>query len=331
MSELGPLLDQFRELTKPDPTSAARLRADLDQNDGPVSLSALKQWPGHPAVEQRVRNRISQQRPASRRRLVMGTVALCVAVCLVAVLWGRDVSLEEPLRSEAQHTTFNLIPSVEVVFQGTGNVSGTRQNPTVDWHYGDINFDVATGSEVALIVRTREGEFRPLGTVFRVERNALGTQVMVERGRVQVDCVDETHTIVGAGDKATCLPISAAGMLARARAQQRADASPAEVLQTAELALQAKSPPKGAVRGELLVVQMYALMDLKRLNEALTTADQYLDSGYATREAEVRSHAARMAFELSDCEKVGQYVAEGEENPLWARCLTQKTNGNDDR
>ena len=76
MSDLRPLLDRFRELTRPEPSSVARLRPDLTLRDEP-RLPALGRPRGHSA------------------RLVLWITAVVAALCVLAFLWTRDPLIEE--------------------------------------------------------------------------------------------------------------------------------------------------------------------------------------------------------------------------------------------
>ena len=96
-------------------------------------------------------------------------------------------------------------------------MAGTERSPHIVWHSGK-SIDVDPQAGLAVTVETTDGTSRVLGTVFRVDRSALGTTVDVSRGQVEVNCKDQSSHRLVSGNRALCMPTSAAGMLGRARA-----------------------------------------------------------------------------------------------------------------
>ena len=127
---------------------------------------------------------------------------------------------------------------------------------------------------LSVTVETTDGEIRVLGTVFRVERSALGTAVDVTRGQVEVNYEDQSSHRLMSGNQALCMPTSAAGLLGRARA---ITGQPELVLASIEQGLELDSHP--AVEGELRALQVDVLVELSRNQDAMAAARAYLSLG----------------------------------------------------
>lgn len=230
-------------------------------------------------------------RSRTRWRMVGGfAVAGLVAAGLAFTLVPRS--------SGPVHATFAdtgsraLTGEVATAWSGEGEASGTARAPRIRWEAGRIDVEVEPGRGIDLAVETDEAEVRVVGTRFSVDRGALGSAVRVERGTVEVRCVDGSGRRLGAGEAVTCVPVRAAPLLRRARALQAAG-SPADALVAVGQAL---AEPDAIVRDEVLALQVALLVELGRGPEAVAAALAYLGRDGAVRTAEV----ARLALPAAD-------------------------------
>jgi len=332
------LLDNYREEirsmnanTLEDRRAVARVRARIDDTlRGPDPFAAerrvllgLMPAPEAAGVDRvRRRVRISLTAPAPQRRpwwvvaggglLMAGAAA--AAVALVAQPSAQDptpppeaapialaVTLSSPDRFEA------IAPTGELAlrYRGQGALTGDAAAPRLAWEAGAIEVDLAPHRGVDLRVETREALVEVVGTAFSVERGPMGTRVAVTDGAVQVTCTGEPARTLrpggGALSEADCLPITAAGLLGRARAQRAGGADADAVLETAAMGMEAGGIGADRARGELALLRVQTLADAGRGDEALAAADAWLEGGDDARRVEVLTVAARVALE-SGCE-----------------------------
>lgn len=265
-----------------------------------------------PAVAQRVRARVqASARPTAvgrGRRLL--TVAVVTGALAASALLATRQALEpappapEPvaaaLEAVGKWAIDVSIPNVALSYDGIGEITGTSDAPRIRWDHGTINVEVSSGKGIALAVETREAKVRVVGTGFTVQRDALGTQVSVRHGRVEVDCGTEVTRVLDAGDEVTCLPRSAATLLGRARALQAAGGSEAEVLETLDraLAMPDKTP---AYADEIAARRIQTLLALGRHQDALDAAQGYFAGPTGARRRDVELLAASAAVSLGGC------------------------------
>lgn len=213
---------------------------------------------------------------------------------------------------------------VTLATNGVGQLSGTPQAPVIDLSSGSVKVQVEPNQGIDLRVRTPDGEVQVIGTIFSVDRSALGTAVSVERGKVAVRCTDGTqHAGLLPGESALCLPTTPEGLLGRAVALRESGANNAEVSTAIDAGL---SGATGSTRAELLALRMDQALQAGEHAAALEDAKAYLDSGESGR----REHALRVAARLSatqSCEAAAPFLSElrgmGEANPepeLTAHC-----------
>ena len=195
-------------------------------------------------------------------------------------------------------------PGVALRVDGTGEVGGTAQAPRIDWTGGALSVEVTPGQGIALTVVTREAVVRVIGTVFTVDRDALGTRVDVSRGKVEVTCSDGPVHALTAGRTATCLPTTAPGLLARANRLKKDGAPARRILEAVEAALPMASGP---FRAELLALQAETLLASGRERQARAAADAYLESG-GPRRLEVLQIAASAALAVDGCAAALPYL-----------------------
>jgi ferric-dicitrate binding protein FerR (iron transport regulator) len=253
----------FRDATEPSPEAIERLVRSFS---GRPTTSRLQRLP-----EPRGPVRTTPRRPRWPILVVVPLLAATVAF----VLWPR--SIEARLDAAATVTT-DASPEVRLSYSGTGDVRGTRAAPVVHWEVGTLTAEVEPGTP--FVVETDEGTATVLGTRFTVVRDALGTTISVERGRVRVSCGD---IVLDPGQSRTCLPVRPSGWLARARALRRSDPKAAADAVLDGLAI---SVPGDPVRGELLALHIELLGDDP--DAARSSARTYLREGYTARAEQIR-------------------------------------------
>lgn len=219
------------------------------------------------------------------------------------------VSLAMSASAESTALTATLGEHVAVEYSGVGQASGTSQAPRIDWESGVATFSVTPGQGIELLVRTPEGEVRVLGTIFDVERSALGTQVRVKRGKVGVKCEDGSAVEITEGQLHTCLPTTATGQLGRARALQAASASSDETLQATASGL-AASDVSAATRAELHAVRLEVFTSLASWPQALEEARAYLNTRQEARRPWALQRAAQLSALVEGCSAAQVYLAE---------------------
>ena len=294
-----------------------------------ANQEALRAWArqtaSYPEAELRLRARLQAPRPRATPRWVGGAAAgLAAAAALAFSLWP-----DPPLDAVLPTTGARALGSfVSVTLDGQGSARGTRRDLTLDWHQGTIAVEVEPDQGVALRVLTEEASVRVVGTGFSVNRSALGTEVSVRHGRVQVDCVDGPAAALGAEERLTCLPVTAAGALGRARALE-GTVSAEELLAELDQAL-ARPDVAGAVASELQAMRTSALLREDRAAEALHAAEAALQMGAPTRALELHRVAARLRLRDNDCSGALAHLlalrdadALGEDAPWLPVCMSE--------
>ena len=275
-----------------DPTAAAQARVL-----GRVARSRRAlETPWRPSFVGGARPRNPWQAPA-----FAAAALACVAVGLVWWLQAQVVDDEVPALVLAPATPDALpetelsatdaqqilapLPGLELTMLGQGALSGTEAAPVVTWRRGRLDVEVDPDEHIGLVVQTEEGEVRVVGTGFSVDRDLLGTHVDVHHGRVIVVCRSADELSLGEGEKTTCLPVTAAGLLGRARLLSQGGASAKQILDAADAGLRVSPRPDG-IWGELVYLRMSTLQRAERFDEARAAATQYIDSGQLPRRAE---------------------------------------------
>lgn len=307
MTEGPKPLRQFAEETWPDERELARLN---------LKLTA-----------------VVERHPAPTRSLwwiplAAGALAAAALIALApaepAVQPAAPTALAMHFESAGQAVESHPTDQVTLATNGVGQLSGTPRAPVIDLSSGSVKVQVEPNQGIDLRVRTPDGEVQVIGTVFSVERSALGTAVSVERGKVAVRCTDGTqHTALLPGESALCLPTTSEGLLGRAVALRGSGADNTEISAAIAAGL---SGATGGTRAELLALRMDQSLQAADLAAALEDARAYLASGETGR----REHALRVAARLSaaeSCEAAEPFLSElramGESNPepeLSAQC-----------
>jgi ferric-dicitrate binding protein FerR (iron transport regulator) len=307
MKPFREIFARFRRETAPSPRSIERLRERVghEVSDAQVSRAVLQHLPGvAPGAEARVRARLAAPRPAPSRRpvVVVGLVGLAAAaagLALVALQDDPQAPVQASLSSDTQRAELSPSPELALVYQGVGSLDGTRQAPHIRWESGTVHLDVEPEQGIELVVDTPEAQVQVVGTAFAVTRDALGTRVEVDRGRVRVTCLDGDSHMLGAEERVTCLPTNAQRMLVRINELRARGASPEQLLASAEHALERY--PGTVLDSELQVARIEALHRLDRFSEAYRQAQAYLEAGHEARRDDLLVLTARLAFDQGGC------------------------------
>jgi ferric-dicitrate binding protein FerR (iron transport regulator) len=276
-----------------------------------------------PAGEDRVWQRLQASRGA-RRRWPVGAAVLLSASALAALWWGSQPAAPRAQSFDvAAPTIATWSDGVRLEVNGQGEVRGTDGDLVVAWSTGAVRAWVEPDRGTRLRVQTEEAVVDVVGTVFTVTRDRLGAHTAVERGKVRVTCADGWTGEVGPDDgPRTCLPVRAALLLGRADALIDAGAAPALVKETLDRGLVLATDQ--AVEEELRVRRMSVHAELGDVDAALTDAREAL-GGQATRAAEIRRFAGRLALTAGGCAAALEFLdgpeALPEEQVLLAECL----------
>lgn len=237
--------------------------------------------------------------PRARRRAVrVGGFALATVALLAVWATRPELARTLDLDASASPASHAWSEQVALVVHGHGRAAGTSRDVRIDWISGTVRVEVTPHAGVALSVVTPEALVEVVGTVFTIDRGALGSTVTVERGGVKVACEDGWRGMLEAGTTHTCLPTTAAGLLARAEALMD-DGRPTEaVLETLDRGLRIAGD--GPVHGELLARRMHQRAAVGDVDGALDDATRYLER-HADRTADVQRFAAWLALSERGC------------------------------
>jgi hypothetical protein len=298
-------IKDFGRETAPSSAASERvLERALGGSPGPEYAGSLIReipaaWPG---AEERVLRRALAGRPRAAGAGWLWAPALVGAAALLALLAlpGRGPSEDEllaasgaevpapgaleggapeaaPLQGRldaSAQATWDGTPGVRLVYTGAGEIGGTAQAPRLQWRRGSLRVEVDPAEHLALEVHTEEGRVRVLGTIFTVERDALGTRVSVERGHVAVDCAGGASSELTAGGAGECLPATAPGLLGRARHLLEAGAPTALVIDALDRG-QALAGPETFDGRELQALRVRALLQAGDTPGACAAAATY--------------------------------------------------------
>jgi ferric-dicitrate binding protein FerR (iron transport regulator) len=147
---------------------------------------------------------------------------------------------------------------------------------------GSLDVEVPANRGLAVSVTTREAQVEVVGTGFTVDRSAEGTLTRVRHGAVRVTCVGGQPTVLREGQSALCGPVSAAGLLARARERRAAGAGIDRLLVDLDAGL-ARTLPRDPVGVELRLLRAEILFNAGRLDEARADVDRLRAEGVGAR------------------------------------------------
>ena len=233
----------------------------------------------------RFRRRL-RRAPRRRHPLALvggGAVAGALAACVLVLLLPERALHPQPLSTLA-HAELRATDHVQLDYAGRGELVGDAEAPRIHWESGRLTARVTPNRGVDLQVLTPEATVRVVGTVFSVERDLLGTRVQVQRGKVSVTCAGGQELLLVGGDEGECLPRTAAGLLARARALQEAGGADLRVLASLDAGLDRQSTP--AVRAELRWVRAEHLAAMGLHDDARSEARAALRSEPMHRRAD---------------------------------------------
>lgn len=257
-------------------------------------------------------DRVARRVAAPHRRPIAGKLLVAAAVVVAAVRLGRPAPLDLDLTGkdlEIQPTD-----AVRLNTSGTGHLAGTARQIHIAWESGHLDVEVEPDRGITLEVVSPDGRVEVVGTGFSVDRGALGTEVQVRHGKVRVTCGAEAPILLDAGGARTCLPLTAAGLLGRARAQQAGGASPPVVIDTVNRGL--ALAPAGTIRDELEVVRIDAELAAQDFAAARAEADHYLTRGASHRRTDVLGVAATLAWTAEGCDAARPWLVELGDSPL---------------
>ena len=305
---------EMRSRTAPREAGIGRVRERLDRQLAPATaeLSHLPEPTELAAarVRARLRSRPRRQVPVWASAATVGVVAAALAL-LTVVMPRPDAPVAVTLSGAGDEVV--LTEHVRAWHDGRGAVAGTERDLVIDWEVGRIELEVDPDEGVALEVRTPEGTVSVVGTRFAVVRDATGTSIEVEHGAVRADCGATGESdpsgrpaavlgfVVAAGERAECLPVTASGWLARARAEEGRSAPASTVLARADAGLRLDAP--APIASELEVARMGALLRDGRSSEALDASERALAGADAARAQELHRAAARLALAAGDCDR----------------------------
>lgn len=303
---LDDILGEIRGLTSAGPTDAARLRERL-----PADLTRLREGGGVPALRV-VGDDAPEPPPAAHpgRAARIGWVALA-ALALVGVgvgAWSAQQPAAPPppvalSASLAPGAAPVQIDGLALTLEGEGTLEGTSRAPVVRWESGRVALEVDPAAGLDVRVATPDAEVRVLGTVFSVERTALGTTTAVERGTVSVSCGDGTAVTLTHDASVTCLPTTAGGLLGRAQALRAASAPVTAVLGALDAGL-AVARSSSATATELAAQRVLTLEEMGRTSDALSQALALVEAGHPLRRQMILQAAVRLALAEGACEAV---------------------------
>ncbi len=252
---------------------------------------------------------------------------LALAAAALVAIWGTRPEVErvQHLVVEAEVQAHDWGDDVDLEVLGAGMVTGTDHDLEVAWTTGTLRAEVTPNSGTTMSVRTDEALVQVVGTRFAVDRNALGSTVSVDRGKVEVTCDDGWTGTLGADQAHTCLPVTAAGLLGRADALID-DNNHSALGHTLDEGI-ARAEPGNPALGELLVRRIQHRRDSGDIDGALADARRYTDADIKTRRAQVQRAAAWIALADRGCETATPWLTalhdsgSVEETVLLAECV----------
>lgn len=271
-------LDAFEAGTQPEDAAVARVRARV--------LHSLDQA------------ELAQARLVRRMSLAVPVAAVALLMLLFAI--PRKTALPGPgepavvVASELDWSALEATREVRFDYRGEGELSGTREAPQLAWRSGTVKASVEPDRGIELVITTPESRVRVIGTVFEVTRSALGSQTRVERGIVRVDCALGTRAVLRRGQRHTCMPATAAGLLGRARRLQDDGARPSQVLEALDLSV-GRPDASGPVLEEIAWVRVEVLATSGRRRAALAEARRLVAAGGGHRHDELLDTIERLS------------------------------------
>jgi hypothetical protein len=130
-----------------------------------------------------------------------------------------------------QRTEWSELSSdVRLLTGGAGAVASEGNVHDIAWHEGLLEVDVTPNAGVDLTVTTLDATVHVVGTHFVVDKQLWGTEVAVDRGKVDVQCDNTPERVrITGGERWVCY-VSAASGLGHAQALLAQGAPPLDVL-----------------------------------------------------------------------------------------------------
>lgn len=307
-------LEALGRETAPEPEAVDRARARLAQTLDPSALRALLREIPAPPPEAAARVRARLEAPLAaptrwRRRAAAAAGALLLAAWL---LWPSPAPLDVALSAELPAPTTE---GLQLDVSGDGQLQGTVEAPRVLWREGDLGLT----SERPFELETREALVRGQRARLTLRRDPLGTHLSLLEGEATLRChLDGDEQIVRSGGAASCLPVSAEGLLARARALHAGGAAPEALLPELE---RAERLADGPLLAELRAwrVELLARAGDPR---ALPQARDWLAQGHQLRREAILRIAAGLALRAEGCDGARPFLSElAADDPDAARLL----------
>lgn len=241
-----------------------------------------------------------------------------IAVLLAVGAWAWPVQRLD-LALEGDGTVVQPTDHVRLGVTGEGRLDGAADALHIRWQAGRLEVEVDPDEGVDLRVSFEEGEVQVVGTAFVVDRNALGTSVLVKRGKVLVRCGKERAFVLTPGGPHVCLPVTASGFLLRARVLQRERAASRLVLDAVEKGFSLE--PQRNVLDELVATRIAERLRMGDIEAARAEAEGVVARGGAPRHAELLRLLATIAYRTEGCEAAGRWLAQGAVAPdITAAC-----------
>jgi len=324
-----PALSLFAQETEPDRGDLARLEARVAASlPNPAAAGVLLPLMPGPTSQMlaSMRARVGGITPRHRPEPSAAFAVIAVAALLLLVVFQRPSrQAPEPiaveLQAPSQWSEAQPVEALSLRFRGNGTVSGDSEAPRIDWRWGELDVDVDPTAGLAVTVQTDEATIRVLGTAFLVDRSPLGTDVVVARGEVAVECAG-SETVIGVNEQRTCLPLSSEGRLGRARALHDRDGASRALLEEVE---SIGADPSDAAGYELLALRIEILSQLEDYDDALDAAEA-LAAQHGPRREELLHVTAGLAYALHGCSRASPHLSsllrEGVATPEEQRLLT---------
>jgi len=270
----------------------------------------------HTALDPTTARRLTRRLETDRRPAGGGVLRLALVLAAAAVVLVGAWRLTVPGEAPGDLVTYQL--------EGEGERIGREAFVLRE---GRVDVEVVPERGVDLTVSTDEATVRVVGTVFSVSREAWATEVEVARGEVAVTCVGASERRLRAGQRHRCLPDDLPTLLLRASHLAQDRAPLAVRLETLDRAAPFVPSDSDPAAGELLAHRVRALQDAGRLDDALATAERYLEAGHEARRVALLGFVARRRYDAAGCAAqtlLERAVAEGGPGPealLLASCL----------
>jgi hypothetical protein len=268
-----------------------------------------------PGSVDRVRRRLEfldEELPAPRPQwpLQLALVAAGVAVGVGIGRWDTTPRAEAAAVMASDIVTHEALrDGVMAHYTGEGSFRRDGDDLDVTWSDGTLELEVAPGAGLDVEVRTDEALVQVVGTVFEVRRDVTGTHVQVSRGRVEVRCTGASQQVLSAGEEASCLPTTVAGLVNRATALAEAGNWQA-VRATASLGLE-RVWPDNPLRDELLYRLAESAYQLGEHAAARDAAERYLESASLEARPTIADILLWSTWAVEGCDGVGSLQARG--------------------